>query len=128
MNITFLGAAHEVTGSCTLVQTDKYKILVDCGMEQGKDIYLSIRKNPRSIPVLKADLRQKYAWYCEIIFSRSDYSEEYPKDLPDFLLGVREKLNSLNSLRYALLKQYGKEKGRRFYYLLKPYAKTMYQM
>lgn len=96
--------------------------------EQGKDIYLSIRKNPRSIPVLKADLRQKYAWYCEIIFSRSDYSEEYPKDLPDFLLGVREKLNSLNSLRYALLKQYGKEKGRRFYYLLKPYAKTMYQM
>lgn len=96
--------------------------------EQGKEIYLSIRKNPKSIPVLKADLRQKYAWYCEIIFSRSDYTEEYPKDLPDFLLGVREKLNSLNSLRYALLKQYGKEKGRRFYYLLKPYAKTMYQM
>lgn len=96
--------------------------------EQGKEIYLSIRKNPKSIPVLKADLRQKYAWYCEIIFSRSDYTEEYPKDLPDYLLGVREKLNSLNSLRYALLKQYGKEKGRRFYYLLKPYAKTMYQM
>lgn len=39
MNITFLGAAHEVTGSATLIETLHGKILVDCGMEQGKDIY-----------------------------------------------------------------------------------------
>ncbi len=39
MKLQFLGAAHEVTGSCTLVQTDSYRILVDCGMEQGGDIY-----------------------------------------------------------------------------------------
>lgn len=39
MKITFLGAAHEVTGSCTLIETGSTKFLVDCGMEQGADIY-----------------------------------------------------------------------------------------
>ncbi|MDO5476592.1 MAG: hypothetical protein Q4F43_05700, partial [Eubacteriales bacterium] len=96
--------------------------------DQGKDIYLSIKNNTRSLPVLKPDLKQKFTYYCEIIFVRSDYSGEYPADISEFLLSVREKLNNLNSLRYALQKHYGKEKGRRFYFLLKPFAKTMYQM
>lgn len=39
MKVTFLGAAHEVTGSCTLVEAAGKRILVDCGMEQGEDIY-----------------------------------------------------------------------------------------
>lgn len=96
--------------------------------DQGKDIYLSIKNNTRSIPVLKPDLKQKFEYYCEIIFARSDYTGEYPADISEYLLSVREKLNNLTSLRYALLKHYGKEKGRRFYFLLKPFAKTMYQM
>lgn len=39
MKLTFLGAAHEVTGSATLLSVGNYRILVDCGMEQGADIY-----------------------------------------------------------------------------------------
>lgn len=35
MKVTFLGAAQEVTGSCTMVETEKVRFLVDCGMFQG---------------------------------------------------------------------------------------------
>jgi metallo-beta-lactamase family protein len=35
MNITFLGAAREVTGSCYLVEATATRFLVDCGMVQG---------------------------------------------------------------------------------------------
>lgn len=39
MKVTFLGATHEVTGSCTLCEVGGTKFIVDCGMEQGRDIF-----------------------------------------------------------------------------------------
>lgn len=39
MRLTFLGATHEVTGSCFYLEACEKKILIDCGMEQGPDIY-----------------------------------------------------------------------------------------
>ncbi|MBP3633268.1 MAG: MBL fold metallo-hydrolase [Oscillospiraceae bacterium] len=39
MKLMFLGAAHEVTGSCSLLQVNGRSILIDCGMEQGADMY-----------------------------------------------------------------------------------------
>ncbi len=39
MKLTFLGADHEVTGSCHLLQACGKNILIDCGMEQGNDVY-----------------------------------------------------------------------------------------
>lgn len=38
MNVKFLGAAISVTGSCHLITTEKYKILLDCGQFQGSKV------------------------------------------------------------------------------------------
>ena len=46
MKLTFLGATHEVTGSCTLIEVGGVYGIVDCGMEQGRDIFVN-----RAIPV-----------------------------------------------------------------------------
>ena len=39
MKLRFLGAAREVTGSCFLLTAAGKNVLIDCGMEQGKDLY-----------------------------------------------------------------------------------------
>ena len=39
MKLSFIGAAHEVTGSRTLIQCGNTRILVDYGMEQGRDLF-----------------------------------------------------------------------------------------
>ena len=41
MLIEFLGAAHEVTGSCHFVSYGSKHFLVDCGMHQGPDMYVN---------------------------------------------------------------------------------------
>ena len=42
MKVTFIGAAHEVTGSRTLIQCGNTRILVDYGMEQGRNEFENI--------------------------------------------------------------------------------------
>ena len=39
MKLTFLGANHEVTGSCTMLEAAGQRFLIDYGMEQGKNVY-----------------------------------------------------------------------------------------
>ena len=42
MKIQFIGATHEVTGSCTLIEVCGKQYLVDCGMEQGIDVFENV--------------------------------------------------------------------------------------
>ena len=51
MKITFIGATHEVTGSCYYLEAAGRKFLVDCGMEQGPDYYENVE-----IPVACGEL------------------------------------------------------------------------
>lgn len=39
MKLMFIGADHEVTGSCHYLEAAGLKILVDCGMKQGVDYF-----------------------------------------------------------------------------------------
>ncbi len=49
--LTFLGATHEVTGSCYFLEACGKRILIDCGMEQGADFFVN-----QPIPVTAGDI------------------------------------------------------------------------
>ena len=51
MKITFIGATHEVTGSCYYLEAAGKKFLVDYGMEQGPDYYEN-----QDLPIAPGDL------------------------------------------------------------------------
>ena len=61
MIITFLGADHEVTGSCHYLQVGDKKAIVDCGMEQGKDIYVN-----QELPVAAGDIDYIFLTHAHI--------------------------------------------------------------
>ena len=44
MQLTFLGAAQTVTGSCFLLEADQKKILIDCGLFQGSKLVRSFNR------------------------------------------------------------------------------------
>ncbi|MBS6193978.1 MAG: MBL fold metallo-hydrolase [Clostridiales bacterium] len=51
MKITFIGATHEVTGSCYYLEAAGKRFLVDCGMEQGPNHFAN-----EEIPVPPSEL------------------------------------------------------------------------
>lgn len=52
MKLTFIGADHEVTGSCHYLEAGNTRLFIDCGMEQGANIYENAE-----IPVPYSDLQ-----------------------------------------------------------------------
>ena len=61
MLLEFLGAAHEVTGSCHFVSFANKRFLVDCGMEQGPDLYVN-----QEIPVNASDIDYVFVTHAHI--------------------------------------------------------------
>lgn len=61
MELKFIGAAHEVTGSCHYVHVGDKNLLVDCGMEQGTDIYEN-----QEIPVEAKDIDYVFVTHAHI--------------------------------------------------------------
>ena len=69
MRLNFLGADHEVTGSCHFLQACGVNILVDCGMEQGNDVY---ENQELPIPASEVD-------YVLLTHAHIDHSGRIPK-------------------------------------------------
>ena len=61
MKLTFLGANHEVTGSCTMLEAAGQRFLIDYGMEQGVDIYENI-----PLPVAAKDVSAVFLTHAHI--------------------------------------------------------------
>ena len=77
MKIQFIGAAHEVTGSCTLLEVGGRNYLVDCGMEQGRDIFENI-----PLPVAAGEIEAVFLTHAHI-----DHSGMLPKLYKDGFRG-----------------------------------------
>lgn len=61
MKLEFLGADREVTGSCHYLEFGDKHILIDCGMEQGPDLYVN-----QEIPVNAAEIDYIFITHAHI--------------------------------------------------------------
>ena len=78
MKIQFIGATHEVTGSCTLLEVGGRYYLVDCGMEQGTDVFQNM-----PLPVPASSIEAVFLTHAHI-----DHSGMLPKLCKDGFHGL----------------------------------------
>ncbi len=81
MNITFLGAAKTVTGSCYLIETRDTKFLVDCGMFQGRANEVILNAEPFSVNPAELD-------FMLLTHAHIDHSGRIPKLYMDGFKGT----------------------------------------
>ena len=77
MKLTFIGAAHEVTGSCTLLDCCGGNFLIDYGMEQGVNVFENV-----PLPVLAGQIDAVFLTHAHI-----DHSGMMPKLYKDGFRG-----------------------------------------
>ena len=78
MRLEFIGADHEVTGSCHYLQVGALNILVDCGMEQGVNRFENV---PLPVPASKIQ-------YVFLTHAHIDHSGMLPKLYKDGFRGA----------------------------------------
>ena len=78
MKVQFIGSTHEVTGSCTLLEVGGRYYLVDCGMEQGVDVFQNM-----PLPVPPSAIEAVFLTHAHI-----DHSGMLPKLVKDGFHGA----------------------------------------
>ncbi len=78
MKIQFIGAAQEVTGSCTLLEINDRYYLVDCGMEQGIDVFQNV-----DLPIPASQVDAVFLTHAHI-----DHSGMLPRLYKDGFRGI----------------------------------------
>ncbi|MDD6284134.1 MAG: MBL fold metallo-hydrolase, partial [Firmicutes bacterium] len=77
MKIQFIGATHEVTGSCTLLEVNERYFLVDFGMEQGRNVFQNV-----PLPVAANQIEAVFVTHAHI-----DHSGMLPRLYKDGFTG-----------------------------------------
>ena len=77
MELRFIGADHEVTGSCHYLQVGGKHILIDVGMEQGRDVF---ENQPLPVPASSID-------FVFLTHAHIDHSGMLPKICHDGFRG-----------------------------------------
>src|SRR5258708_1903192 len=96
MRLTFYGAAHEVTGSNYLLESQGVKILIDCGLHQGS--HYAERENFEPFPYDPKEIHAVFVTHSHLNqvgripkflkggFHGSVYSTKATKDFSELML------------------------------------------
>lgn len=112
MKLIFCGAAHEVTGSCHYINVCGKNILLDCGMEQGTDIY---ENQEIPVPVSEIDYvflshaHIDHSGYLPLIFKNGFrgkiFTTKATADLCDIMLRDSSAYTGILKLNGEIVKQ-----------------------
>ncbi len=97
------------------------------GSELGNDIYRELKECQESRPLLDAlylpDAKRRFMKYVQTVLERSELEGIKPKTIGDFLFSIPRK--NLNSIRSAIIKEFGQEQGSLIYTVYKPHIKVL---
>ncbi|PKM91545.1 MBL fold hydrolase [Candidatus Falkowbacteria bacterium HGW-Falkowbacteria-1] len=112
MKISFHGACREVTGSCILIETEKTKFLLDCGMFQGESFVSSRNFDDFAFDASKIDfvlLSHAHIDHCGRIpklykdgFRGKIYCTAATRDLTMLMLADSAKIISSEALSHGV--------------------------
>ena len=94
MKIQFIGAAQEVTGSCTLLEVCDRYYLIDCGMEQGIDVFQNV-----ALPVPAGSIEAVFLTHAHI-----DHSGMIPRLYKEGFRGIIYSTEATARLSEIMLK------------------------
>ena len=94
MKLYFIGADREVTGSCHVLEVNGKYIMLDCGLEQGRDIYVN-----EDLPVPAAEIEAVLLSHAHI-----DHAGLLPKLVKDGFHGTIWCTDATKQLSEIILK------------------------